>query len=170
MANKRKSIRKGSLGKIAQFWLIYFYLMEHQHRIHIAVQENNCIERIIVWEYFLSFCFATNKINYDRYGSCHVQSMKCIDHLYPNLKQILENNYMSIQAQDTYAIRTAIDQRGEQTLNKDVKTTGGVRVFAANRSERANNTKELLGMCGLNASSQQITVAFTNPIIRRFGF
>ena len=47
--------------------------------------------------------------------------MKCIDHLYPGLKQILENNSMSIQAQDRCAIRTAIDQRGEQTLKKMLK-------------------------------------------------
>ena len=90
--------------------------------------------------------------------------MKCIDHLYPSLKQILENNCMSIQAQDRYAILTAIDQRGEQTLNKDAKTTGGVRGFAANeasvlkrtlnRSKQVDNTKEFLGICGLNASSQ----------------
>ena len=159
-----ESIRKGSMGKPAQFWLIYLDLMEHQHRIHIAVQENNFTERIIVWEYFLSFYFATNKINYARYGPYYVQSMKCIDHPYPSLKQILENNCMSIRAPDRYAIRTAIEQRAEQTLNKGAKTTGDVRRFAANQasvlkwtlngSEQANKTKQLLGMCGLNASSQ----------------
>ena len=89
------SILNGSLGKTTQL-LIYLDLMEHQHRIHIAVQENKFSERIIVWEHFLSFHFATNKINYARYGSYCVQSMKCIDHLYPGLKQILENNSMSI--------------------------------------------------------------------------
>ena len=104
--------------------------MQHQHRIHIVVQENNFTERIIVWEYFLSFYFAMNKVNFARYGSYYVQSMNCIDYLYPVLKQILENQYMSVQAQDRYPIHTVIDQWGDQTLNKDAKTTGGVRGFA----------------------------------------
>ena len=37
-----------------------------------------------------------------------------------------------------------------------------------NRSEQANNTKELLDMCGLNASSQHCKPHFTNLSIRRF--
>ena len=117
----------------AQFWLIYLDLMEHHYQIHIAFQENNYTERIIVWEYFLSFHFAMNDINYPRYGSYYVQSMKYINHLYPGLKQILENNCMSVQVQYRYTICTSIDQRGEQTLNKDAKTAGGVRGFAANQ-------------------------------------
>ena len=69
--------------------------------------------------------------------------------LYPGLKQILEKNCTSIQAQDHNAIRKAIDQQGKQTLNKDAKTTRSVRGFAAsqasvlkwtlNRSEQANS-------------------------------
>ena len=83
---------------------------------------------------------------------------------------------MNACSEHAYAIRTAIDQRGEQTLNKDAKTAGGLRGFAANqasvlkwtlnRREQANNTKELLGMCGLNASLQH----YTNSPIRRFGY
>ena len=65
----KESFQNGSLGKTMQSCLIYLDLTEHQHRIHLAVQENNFTERIIVWEYFLSFYFATNKINYARYGS-----------------------------------------------------------------------------------------------------
>ena len=108
--------------------------MEHQLRIHVTVQENNFTERIIVWEYFLSFYFATNNINHARYGSYYVQSIKCINHLYPGLKEILENNCIPVQAQDRYPIRTAMDQRGKQTLSKDAKTTGGVKGFAVNQA------------------------------------
>lgn len=60
--------------------------------------------------------------------------MKCINHLYHGLKDILENNCMSIQEQARYTIWTAIDQRSEQTLIKDVKITGGVKRFAANQA------------------------------------
>ena len=36
---------------------------------------------------------------------------------------------MSVQAQEKLPLRVAIDQRGEQTLNRDVKTTGGIKSF-----------------------------------------
>ena len=52
--------------------------------------------------------------------------MKCIDCLNPDLKGILKNNFMLIQAGDHYAIRTAIDQTREQIMIKDTNTTGGV--------------------------------------------
>ena len=58
--------------------------------------------------------------------------MKCIDQLYPGLKQIPKNNCMPIPAKERYGIRTTIDQ-GEQTLNKHAKAIDGVRVFAANQ-------------------------------------
>jgi hypothetical protein len=64
------------------------------------------------------------------YGSFYLQSMKSIDNVYPGLKPLLKKNCMSVQAQDRYAVRTAIDQRGEQTINKDAKSTGGVKAFA----------------------------------------
>ena len=32
--------------------------------------------------------------------------------------------WISVQAQETHPVRTAIDQWGEQTINKDAKTLG----------------------------------------------
>ena len=48
---------------------------------------------------------------------------------YPGLQNLLENVGLSEQAQDRYPIRTAIHQSGEQTINKDAKTLGGVKAF-----------------------------------------
>ena len=113
-----------------QFWVMYLDLMYHQNEIHIAVQENDFHKRVKAWEYFIPFYFATNKNNYARYGLYYNQCMKSIDVVYPGLRPLLENNCLSVQAQDRYAVRTSIDQRGEQTFNRDAKTTGGVKSFA----------------------------------------
>ena len=48
--------------------------------------------------------------------------MKNFESYFPGLKVNL-----SVQAQGQYYLRTAVDQRGEQTLNKDVKTVGGIK-------------------------------------------
>ena len=47
-----------------------------------------------------------------------------IDDRYPGLKPLLQSNGFSVQAQTAYPIRTSIDQRGEQSINRDAKTLG----------------------------------------------
>ena len=138
--------------------------MRFQHQPHVAVQENNFQQRLTAWNFFRPFYFATNKMNYASYGSYYLQSMKSIHILYPGLKKILENNCLSVQSQDRYNVRRTIDQRGEQTLNRDARTIGGIRGFASdessvkkwtmNRSEQATNTGELLEMCDIDISSE----------------
>jgi hypothetical protein len=48
----------------------------------------------------------------------------------------------------------SIDQRGEQTINRDAKTTGGIKAFSVTKESvlksirRNKNTKDLREMCG----------------------
>ena len=160
----KECARKGDLGKTAQFWMIYLDLIRNQHCAHIAVQENRYEMRLNSWEFFIQFYFALNKINYARYGSFYLETMKSIDNLFPGLRELLQDKGMSVQAQERHPVRTAIDQRGEQTINRDAKTAGGIKAFASdkssvlkwclNRSEQAQNTKSLFDACGLNITSE----------------
>ena len=66
---------------------------------------------------------------------------------------------LSVQAQKKYSPRTPIDQREQQTINRDAKTSDGVKAFSTreksvlkwclNRPEQAKNTKVLEDLCGL---------------------
>ena len=156
----KDDMRKGVFGKTAQFWVqLYLDLIECQRRAHLAVQENDFNSRYAAWKQFLPMYFALNKPNYARYASYYVGVLENIDVLYPGLKELLDNNGFSVQAQERYPLRTAIDQRGEQTFNRDAKTAGGIKSFAndsnsvlkwtLNRSEQANNTAELLHMANI---------------------
>ena len=40
------------------------------------------------------------------------------------MQEYLEQGIFSVQAQDNHAIRTATDQRGKQSINRDAKTVG----------------------------------------------
>ena len=91
---------------------------------HTAVQENNFELRLEAWERFLPYYFVFNMFNYARYGSFYVETLKNIEKIYPGMKELLKKNGMSVQGQDRYPSRTAIDQRGEQTINRDAKTSG----------------------------------------------
>ena len=64
--------------------------------------------------------------NYARYMCYYVHVLDVVDTLYPELKEMLSSTGLSIQAQDRYSHRTAVDMRGEQTINRDAKTSGGI--------------------------------------------
>ena len=76
---------------------------------------------------------------------------------------MLEKPGLSVQAQDRYPVRTALDQRGEQTINRDAKTSGGIKAFSRNsssvlkwclnRSEQATYTKALDDLAGLGKNN-----------------
>lgn len=120
----RKSASEGKIGKTAQFWILYMDLMKLQHQIHTAIQTNDFEMRLDVWEKMLPYYFAFNKTNYARYGSWYVELLRNIDTQYPGLKPLLKTGGLSVQAQPHYPMRTSVDQRGEQTINRDAKTAG----------------------------------------------
>lgn len=120
----RREVGQGVIGKTAQFWVSYLDLMRIQHQIHTSVQTNDFDMRLDSWEKILPMYFAFNKTNYARYGTWYVQTLKEIDDRYPGLKPLLQSFCLSAQAQTSYPIRTSIDQRGEQSINRDAKTPG----------------------------------------------
>jgi len=124
----RQEVKGGAIGKTAQFWISYLDLMRIQHQIHTSVQTNDFDMRLDSWEKMLPMYFAFNKTNYARYGTWYVQTLKEIDDRYPGLKPLLELQCLSVQAQTSYPIRTSIDQRGEQSINRDAKTPGNFKI------------------------------------------
>ena len=51
--------------------------------------------------------------------------LESIELQYPGCKELLLSAGLSVQAKDHYPNRTAIDQRGEQSVNRNAKTAGG---------------------------------------------
>ena len=63
-----------------------------------------------------------------RYGSYYVEMMTNIDEKYPGMRELLLKFGLSVQGQGYYDLKTAADQRGEQTINKDAKTAGAYTI------------------------------------------
>ena len=86
----------------------------------------------------------------------HPIMLGSIEGLYPGLKEQLDNNGLSVQAQVHCPLRTDIGQRGEQTFNRDPKMAGGIKRFSndsnfvlrstLNRFVLEKNTTKLLDM------------------------
>jgi hypothetical protein len=49
--------------------------------------------------------------------------MENLNETYPGLQDLSQHG-LSIQAQEKHPLTTAADQRGEQTINRDAKTSG----------------------------------------------
>ena len=98
--------------------------MKLQHQIQTAVQTNDFEMCLDAWEGMLPYYFLFNKTNYAWYGCYYVESLKQIDECYERLKPLLAANRLSVQGQKTHPLRISIDQRGEQTINRDDKTAG----------------------------------------------
>ena len=147
-----------------------------QHVIHTAVQENDFDARLAAWNYFIPLYFAFNKPKYARCGSFYVETLKSIEEKYPRLKEMLQKAGLSVLGQDKYSLRIAIDQRGEQTINRDAKTSGGIKAFSTNNesvtkwclvhSEQAKNTKALYDLCGLDAGINTYKLCRPSQILK----
>ena len=98
--------------------LIYLGLLRLQHQGHAAIQTNDFEMHLNAWQRVLPNYFIFNKMNYARYGSYYVQVLNEIESNYPGLKELLFPCGLSVQAQETHPVRTAIDQWGEQTITR----------------------------------------------------
>ena len=56
--------------------------------------------------------------------------MENLEETRPGCLELIKNKGISVQGQNKYPCRTAIDQRGEQTINRDVEVAGGIKYFA----------------------------------------
>lgn len=105
--------------------------MTIQHMLHTSVQFNDFELRLAAIKKSIPLFFFYNMQNYARYGSFYVEVLSSLTENFPGLKEQLSNAGLSIQAQKRYPHRTPIDMRGEQTINREAKTAGGVTQFAA---------------------------------------
>ena len=100
--------------------------MEAQVMAHNRVQENSNDMMVKAWQTFLSMFFAFNEVNYARYESYYTYILVNKEQFYPGLKEMISKEDILIQGQEKYALRTEIDQRGEQSINRVAKTSGKI--------------------------------------------
>ena len=93
-----------------------------------------------------------------------MNTLENLERTHPGCKELLSEKGLSVQGQDRYKCRIAIDQRGEQTINKDAKVSGGIKYFASdenailkwtlNRPMEAKNTNALMELADVKSSDE----------------
>ena len=132
----KKGVRDGIHGKTIQFLLVYYLdIMRIQHLIHYTVQKKNFSLRLYGLKKVLLFMFVSNKQNYARSGSIFVNSLENLEQTHPGCLKLIQDKGISVQTKDEYPCRTAIGQRGEQTINRDGKVYREIKFFASDSTD-----------------------------------
>ena len=79
-----------------------------------------------------------------RYGAYYYESMVNLKENYPGAEDDMKENGLSVLAQSFYPVMTAADQRGEQTINRDAKTTGNYSYGAQISNQNIDNPFNIL--------------------------
>ena len=105
----------------------------------------------------MPFFFALNRTNYARYGAYYMLQLQNLDITHPGCKELVKRSSISVQGQDKYALHTAIDQRGKQTLNKDAKSTGGIKSFASSSESVTKWTSNRVSQASVTAKLKKFS-------------
>ena len=159
----KDEVRKGNQGKTSQFWFVYYLdIMQNQHLPHIAMQPNKFYLRLYGLKTMLPYIFLqwTSRIMLGT-ELCYINTLENLDITHPGCRELLKYKGLSVQGQEKYSCRVAIDQRGEQSINRDAKVSWWIKYLVSdpnsilkwtlNRSAQAKHTEALHGLADIKA-------------------
>ena len=86
------------------------------------------------------------------------------DSPYLDNRELIEEKDLSVQGLGNYVLRTAIDQRGEETISRNAKVAGSIKYCSAdegsifhwtlNRAQQAENTVCLRSFANIDAQGE----------------
>ena len=168
----KQKCRNGDHDENPKFWVAYIDFVQMQQRAQKAIQEGDFDARLEAWRWFLPYYFFFSMQNYARYASFYVELINCIDQLHPGMR---DEFLVGIQAQDRYPHMTPIDQRGEQTFNREAKVAGGMQYahtesqtlkWSLNRRAASDNVVNLKQMAGLHKSNDPYYQTTPSQIVK----
>ena len=106
-----------------------------------------------------------NQQSYSCYGSINVKILSQLEEIVPGCNDLLVKKALLVKSQDHYPLRTNIDQCGEQTINRDAKTSEGITFFVSdsnsilkwtlNRQYQAQNTEAFYKLVDLSHANDE---------------
>ena len=97
-----------------------------------ASREGNWLLYLSAIDYFISSCFAYDKMNYARYLPIYFAEMTALPQTHPNIFENFLNGQFSVQMSNNNTFgRIPVDQTIECTINKDTQTAGGTTTISS---------------------------------------
>ena len=92
-----KTCLNGEFGKTPQFWVMYMIMVDRKQKLHYAINTNNYNLRLFIWKESLPMWFATNKIQYARYGTFYFKFLEYLEDTYPGAKEEIEEKGLYVR-------------------------------------------------------------------------
>ena len=130
----KDGIRKGELGKTAQFWLQYMDRVWWMLQFQRATKTNNLDLHLSSMQDMCSLFFSLDHPNYARYTTVYLLTLLNLPSSHPGARELLEKNGLSVKRSEVTNSRNAVDITIEQTINRHAKSQGGIVGFSRNQS------------------------------------
>ena len=124
-----EEVRKGDLGKTAQFWVQYRDCVWTMLTFVQAFKTNDVQLYIKSLRQLCPLLFAADRLNYARYLPMY---HAMLTNLPSSANAMLESNGLSVARSLVPGCRIPIDMAIEQTINRSAKTVGGIVGFSRN--------------------------------------
>ena len=122
-------------GPLKKFWRSYLEMVSLLLTFIRATREGNwslhleCIREMLPWY------FAYDHVNYARYLPVYLLHMIQLPETHPEAQMMLENGEFGVQRTTEHGFaQLPIDQTIEQTLNRSMKTKGGIVGFSLKKN------------------------------------
>ena len=122
----KAEIRKGKLGKTAQFWIAYCDFVWILLTFQKSVKENNLELYISSIRKMCNLLFSADHQNYARYLPIYYTQLLNLPESHPGSHLLLADNGFSVARSFIPSSRNALDITIEQTINRSAKTRGGL--------------------------------------------
>ena len=126
-------VRKGEMGKTAQFWMLYMDRVWLMLQLQRATKENNLDLHLESLQQMCKLFFSYDHQNYSRYTALYLVSMLNLPTTHPGAEDLLRKNGFSVKRSEVPSCRTAVDITIELTINRHAKSYGGIVGFSTNK-------------------------------------
>jgi hypothetical protein len=130
----KEKVRKGLLGKTAQFWMSYCDCVWTLLSFQMDVETNNLNSYTSTIREMCGLLFSSNHQHYARYLPAYYVQLCNLAETHPGANLLLQNNGFSSTRSNVPGCKNAMDMTIEQTINKSAKMPGGIIGFSRNIS------------------------------------
>ena len=130
----KEKVRKGEMGKTAQFWLDYMDKVWLVLMFLRATKENNLDLHLWCLQNLCRMFFSYDRPNYARYTTVYMLTLLNLPSSHPGGQELLRLNGFSVNRSEVQSSRNAVDLTIEQTINRHAKSHGGIIGFSRNYS------------------------------------
>ena len=114
----KETVRRGALGKTAQYWLSYMEKVGLILQFQRATKENCLTLHLASLQRMRSLFFIFDHPNYARYSAFYLLNMLNMEKTHPGAEDLLKNNGFSVNRSGVPSFRNAVDITFEQTIKK----------------------------------------------------